>query len=174
MMHAVRWQFALLGAVGCALSSVGCQTSSCDRAADAITVANSDGVRGDNTWFSAPFHDPNGVLVGTPYAHFYPARTITFEHDLGSVPSFQISLAFSDHGSLAPGAGNEDLLECEDDHVIQLKNDTCSDFFIWVQAQGTGVHEQKPCSVDADGGVAGAPSDSASAPTEAGAAGAAP
>jgi hypothetical protein len=174
-MRALRCKLALLGAVGCAFASVGCQTSTCDRAPDAITVANSDGVRGDNTWFSAPYHDPTVDLVGTPYAHFYPARTITFQHDLGSLPTaVGIWLAFSDHGYLAPGDGNEDLVECMDDHVIQLKNDTCSDFYIWVTMQGSGAHALKPCSVDADAGAAGAPSDTASAPADAGTGGATP
>lgn len=172
-MRASRWKLALLGVAACAFMSAGCQTSTCDRAEDAITVANTDGVRGDNTWFSAPYHDPSATLEGTPYQHFYPARTITFEHDLGSLPVIGIWLAFSDHGSLAPGDGNENLLECADDHVIQLKNDTCSDFYIWVTAQGSGVHVP-PCPIDADAGAAGAPSDTTSAPADAGAGGATP
>jgi hypothetical protein len=43
-------------------------------------------------------------------------------------------LAFSDHGSLAPSAGNETILEKNDENSFAIKNDTCSEFYIWVRA----------------------------------------
>ncbi len=151
---------------------IGCQTSTCDRKEDSLTVKQADGVQGTNTWFSAPYHDPNAPLVGAAYQDFPAARTITFQHGLGSVPNVDIMLAFSDHGPLAPGDGNEDIVECKDNQVIQIKNDTCSEFYIWVGAQGSGIPQQSACAIDADGGsLGGAPG---ATPTDAGAGGAAP
>jgi len=170
-MRGVRWSALALGA---ALLSVGCNTSTCDRAEDSLVVHKGDGVQGVNTWFSAPYHDPSVPLQGAPYQYFPAARTITFEHGLGSVPTTpDIMLAFSDHGSLAPGDGNENIVECMDDDVIQIKNNTCSEFYIWVAVQGSGI-QAPPCAIDADGGLGGAPGSTSAAPPDAGAAGASP
>jgi hypothetical protein len=171
-MHRVSWKLAVLVAAGAAVLSAGCQTSTCDRAEDGLTVTNAEGVHGDNTWFSAPYHDPNAPLKGAAYQDFPAARTITFEHGLGSVPvTPDILLAFSDHGSLAPGDGNEDIVECMDDQVIQIKNNTCSEFYIWIAVQGSGIHAP-PCAIDVDGGLGGAPGANSVTPADAGAAGA--
>jgi hypothetical protein len=170
MMSIARWSVlaVLLGAC------VGCNTSTCDRAEDGLTVTNAEGVQGTNTWFSAPYHDPDAPLQLAPYQYFPPARTITFQHELGSLPeSPLIMLTFSDHGSLALAAGNEAIVKCMDEHVIQIKNDTCSDFYIWVTARGSGIAPLSECPIDADAGVAGSPGDTSPAPSDAGAGGAA-
>jgi hypothetical protein len=178
MPGTARWQLACWF-VGAALSLVGCNTSTCDRDADSLTVTNAEGVKGDNTWFSAPYHDPDPSFApqGAPYQYLPAARTITFEHGLGSVPaSPQVFLAFSEYGSLAPGSGNEDIIECMDDQVIQVKNDTCSAFYVWVAVQGSSIHALRPCKRDdlPQAGAAGVLSDAAAAPSEGGAAGASP
>jgi hypothetical protein len=165
MTNAMRWGVLALVLGGVC---VGCNTSTCDRAEDGLTVTNLEGVHGDNTWFSAPYHDPNRPLEDAAYQYFPPARTITFVHDLDSLPVYGISLAFSDHGSLAESTGNSGIVECMDDHVFQIKNDTCSDFYVWVTLQGSGIHADQPCEFDADAGA------DVDAGTDAGAAGASP
>ncbi|MEP7049639.1 MAG: hypothetical protein ABJB12_04770 [Pseudomonadota bacterium] len=122
-----------LGVVLSACSS----TSTCNRDEDAITVPKTDAIidAAAGSYLSAPYHDPNKPLVGTPYAYFPPARTITFEHDLGVMLLPDVpQLAFSDHGSVAPSAGNEAITVHIDENSFSIKNDTCSDFYIWVSA----------------------------------------
>ena len=133
--------------LGVALLAAGCQTSTCDRGEDATLVRESEGRVATNTWFSSPYYDPSLPLSkgDTGYQYLPPARTITFQHGLGSLPVVAITLAFSDNGSLAPTAGNQAIIECMDDQVVQIKNDTCSDFYIWVQAQGSGIPAKTQC-----------------------------
>ncbi|MEO8903882.1 MAG: hypothetical protein ABI488_16315 [Polyangiaceae bacterium] len=136
-----------LAALGVALLTAGCQTSTCDRGEDATLVRTGDGRTGTNTWFSSPYYDPSMPRSkgDTGYEYLPPARTITFQHGLGSLPIVAITLAFNDNGSLAPTAGNQAIIECMDDQVVQIKNDTCSDFYIWVQAQGSGISAKTAC-----------------------------
>ena len=121
------------------LSSTGCtKTSSCNRDEDSETVMLNNGlatVEG-NTYHSAPF--------GGPYQYFPPNRTISFEHGLGTTPySIQFWLAFTKQGTLAPSAGNmtelrnlgeDDPEPALDDKRISVRNNTCSDFWLWVVA----------------------------------------
>lgn len=174
MAHNARPVLAVLAIVGAVALSLGCSTSTCNRDADGTEVQSDAGLQGRGSWASAPYHDPAIKLMGEPYQYFPPARTITFWHNLGSLPHYEISLAFSDNGSLAPTAGNQALIECMDDHVFQVKNDTCSDFYIWVTLSASGLPETTKCQVDADAGVAGAPADTSAGPADAGAGGAAP
>jgi hypothetical protein len=110
--------------------------------------------------------------MGEPYQYFPPARTITFWHNFGSLPDYEISLAFSGNGSLAPTAGNQALIECMDDHVFQVKNDTCSDFYIWVTLRASGRPKTTICQIDADAGTAGSPGETSPVGADAGAGGA--
>jgi hypothetical protein len=139
-----------------AFSGTACtKTSSCSRDDDSLIVgmpreadgsiadAGAGGVGLDvgptihgNTYISAP--------VGGPYAYFPPARTISFEHGLGTTPySIQFWLAFTPLGSLAPSAGNmtelrnlgpDDPEPALNDRRISVRNNTCSDFYLWVVA----------------------------------------
>jgi hypothetical protein len=120
-----------LSAVGLALSCAGCSsTSSCTRDPDTYTV--SDGLVIGNTYISAP----NDAQHRGPWAHFPPARTLVFEHHLDGVP-YQIAiwLAFQPVGALAPSAGNLSIRQVTtDDSTIAIKNDTCSEYWAWVEA----------------------------------------
>jgi len=131
-----RLAAALACALG-ALSSAACTTSTCTRDPDFTTVKlgdNGSAVEG-NTYHSAPF--------GGPYAYFPPFRTTTFEHGLAAVPyAMQFWLAFTEHGTLAPSAGNmtelravEDAGPAINDQTISVYNNTCSDFYLWVVAE---------------------------------------
>jgi len=133
-MRAAHRNAVTLAAIALALGSAGCSfTSTCNR--DEDTVVISDGLVFGNTYISAP----NDAEHRGPFAHFPPARTLVFEHHLPSVP-YQIAiwLAFQDHGTLAPAAGNSSLMlrpeTAEDDKTIRIKNDTCSEFWVWLQA----------------------------------------
>ncbi|HEY4104862.1 MAG TPA: hypothetical protein VGM44_13270 [Polyangiaceae bacterium] len=131
------WSLLLLTAF--ALANGACTDTSCSRAPDTISVAlgdsNGSAVEG-NTYHSAPY--------GGPYVHFPPSRSIVFEHGLAAIPyAMQFWLAFSDHGTLAPSAGNMTEIPAVDDggapavtdQSIAVYNNTCSDFYLWVVAQ---------------------------------------
>jgi hypothetical protein len=119
-----------------AWSSAACtKTSSCSRDADSAIVSVKPGMVEGNTYHSAP--------IGGPYEYFPPMRTVSFEHGLGVVPyAIQFWLAFSDHGTLAPSAGNMTELRALDDadlpitkDSISVYNNTCSEFYLWVVAE---------------------------------------
>ncbi len=77
---------------------------------------------------------------GRDLDHF-PAKTMLwFRHELGVVPlTVEPFLSFSSvgtgsadgdgHGSVALTAGNQTLVDCVDDRVIVLRNDTCEPSF---------------------------------------------
>ena len=180
MIRSLRVELRALLVVCAALVSGGCNTSTCDRGEDSLTVTNDQGHRAPGSWFSANYEDPGQPLNAGDqgYQYFPPARTITFEHDLGSIPEPVVTLAFDKNGSLAFTAGNQSLIECMDDQVILIKNDTCSDFYIFVQTTATGIHQSKPkdCRGNVNpyfdaAGAAGAPAIESG---EGGAAGATP
>ena len=131
--------YTLLGTLGiCALALLnsGCtKTSSCSRDEDLVVVSSSPEMLEGNTYHSAPF--------GGPYQYFPANRTVSFEHGLGVIPStIQFWLAFSSDGDLAPSAGNMTELRTikGDDQPaldatrISVRNNTCSDFYLWVVA----------------------------------------
>ncbi|HEX2673627.1 MAG TPA: hypothetical protein VHM25_22265 [Polyangiaceae bacterium] len=92
----------------------------------------SDGIVFGNTYISAP----NDAQHRGPWAPFPPARTLVFEHHLDGIP-YQISiwLAFQPFGTLAPSAGNLSIRQLSsDDSTIAIKNDTCSDYWAWLEA----------------------------------------
>jgi len=133
-MHRALRNSAALAAVVLALSCAGCSfTSSCNRAEDTVVITT--GKVYGNTYISAP----NDSMHRGPFAHFPPARTLEFVHGLPYwPPDIAIWLAFQEEGTLAPSAGNSSLLlrptTAEDDKMIRIKNDTCSEFWVWVVA----------------------------------------
>jgi len=129
-MLAVLRNSVTLAASVLALASAGCSfTSTCSRDEDTVVV--SDGLVLGNTYVSSP--------SAGPFAHFPPARTIEFVHGLPSYPTqIESKLAFSEFGTLAPAAGNSAIeippTNEEEEKKIRIKNDTCSEFYIRVQA----------------------------------------
>jgi hypothetical protein len=83
-------------------------------------------------FFSAP--------LGGPYQFFPGGRTLHFEHGLGRVPLPPVFwVAFDDEGKgadnpLAMAAGNMAELITLDAEQIAVKNDTCTDLYIWFYA----------------------------------------
>jgi hypothetical protein len=142
---------ASLGLLVAALACAGCSTtSSCDRAPDEFTV--SDGLVIGNTYISAP----NDAQHRGPWAHFPPVRTLIFEHHLGGVPyQIEVWLAFQEFGTLAPASGNLAIRQLtQDDTTIAFKNDTCSDFYAWVEAS-LPVGAPVDAGASGDGGAPG-------------------
>jgi hypothetical protein len=76
----------------------------------------------------------------------FPAKTaLYFRHDLGVIPPLVLPyLSFSPvgtanegHGSVTVTSGNQTLIDCVDDRVIVLRNDTCEpSFYVRVVAMG--------------------------------------
>ena len=81
-----------------------------------------------------------------PFLHFPPGRKYVLVHGLGSAPAdVQIYLAFSSKGldpdagtNLAPSAGNQAVIESVTASEIQVRNDSCSDFYLRVVASTPG------------------------------------
>lgn len=144
-----------LSAVGLALSCASCSSpSTCTRDPDTYTV--SDGLVIGNTYISAP----NDAQHRGPWAYFPPARTLVFEHHLDGVP-YQIAiwLAFQPAGTLAPSSGNLSIRQITtDDSAIAIKNDSCSDYWAWVEASLPTMLDEAGAppreSTDSDGGGA--------------------
>ena len=85
----------------------------------------------EGIYYSAPY--------GGPYQFFPGGRTLHFKHGLGKTPvpsSFSYYLAFEPKGQadnpLAIGPGNAAELVGLDDEEIAIKNDTCSEFYLWL------------------------------------------
>ncbi|MEO6600571.1 MAG: hypothetical protein ABIQ16_11895 [Polyangiaceae bacterium] len=154
---AFRWAVTI--ALSSGLLSASCSTSTCSRDEDEFTVSN--GITIGNSYQSGPYKttlsapgEPLKERFG-PYVYFPPNRTITFEHHLGQTPlAPQIYVAFYDDGTLAPAAGNQALLRGMDDQVIQIKNDLCSDLYVWLTAEVPAL--PAPVQDGDTGGEAGA------------------
>jgi hypothetical protein len=83
---------------------------------------------------SAPWEGP---------LHEFPAKTrLRFFHELAATPQFVTTyLSFSESGTGSSDAtensGNQGRIECVDARLIQIRNDTCENFYIRVVAQAT-------------------------------------
>jgi hypothetical protein len=80
-----------------------------------------------------------------PWLHFPGGRTYLLVHHLGQTPaSVSVYLSFKESpgpgnnpdepGNASQAAGNETVIERVDANNIQVKNDTCSEFFLRVVA----------------------------------------
>ena len=146
MTHYAR--FSLSAAViALASASYGCSsTSSCSRDEDHIDAGG--WVNADKTMFSSldpeklPLLDagrlPADVPGPTPsFTHFPANRIITFHVGLRDIPlDIHPYLSFSPDGdaTVAPCAGNQCLIRKYTKDVIVLRNDTCSEFYVWLTA----------------------------------------
>jgi len=174
--------WAMLGALTAA--SVGCSsTSSCNRDDDAIDVYGF--VNADRTVFTSlqpdRLEDGDGGMLPGPaidapplFEHFPANRTITFHVGLVGDPiNYGIYLSFSPEGNntVAPAAGNQSLIKRHNKDEVALRNDTCTEFWVWFTAStsATPFHRVSDSGVDdgtaTTGGTAGTePSDAAGAP----------
>jgi hypothetical protein len=84
-----------------------------------------------------------------PWLHFPGGRRYLLAHHLGQVPaSVTVYLSFKEYpgpdgnpddgpGNASQAAGNETVIEQVDAENIQVRNDTCSDFYLRVVAQAS-------------------------------------
>jgi len=116
------------------ISAVGC-SSTCDTGG-----SSQDTVRftGGHTDLTLSRYESNGF--DEPFLVFPPGRRYEFPHGLGQVPTqLGIFLAFREeplkyNSSFSLAAGNEALIEAVDANVIRIRNDTCADFYVRVDA----------------------------------------
>jgi hypothetical protein len=172
----MRRQLQTLSLLGCLLGITGCLGPTCDR--DTGVVARySEGVTNEARTFYT-----TGAL-DEPFLHFPAGRSYRLEHDLGQLPDVKMAeLAFAacpfskqlgnagerprcatidedeDTTGIADAAGNEVVYEKVTSTYIEVRNDTCAEFFVrvsaWVfEAEGLSLSEE------ADGGPLTMPLD---------------
>ena len=74
-----------------------------------------------------------------PYLHFPGGRRYQLEHHLGRAPTMVTTyLSFDQEpmpgGNASESAGNQAVIERVDDEIIQVRNDTCAEFWLRVTA----------------------------------------
>ena len=145
-----------------AASSACSSTSTCSRDEDHIDVW--DGfVNEDRTMYSSVDPEKLQLLVGgklpegvpgppPSFTHFPANRVITFHIGLRDIPVAVPYLSFSPDGdaTIAPCAGNQCLIRKRTKDVVVLRNDTCSDFYVWLTAttSATPFHGLTDAGVD--------------------------
>ena len=124
-----------------------------------------------------PVEYAGGSTVGTRYEsselygtwlHYPAGRRYRLSHSLPNPPDeILIYLAFTDRplrpdapGNISPSAGNAALIEAVEDDAIQIRNDTCSEYFVRVVAVAQGDSDDPGGGAGGSGGsstgVAGA------------------
>ncbi len=113
-----------------------------------------------------PVEYAGGSTVGTRYEsselygtwlHYPAGRRYRLHHSLPNPPDeILIYLGFNPHplqegdtGNISPSAGNVALIEAVEDDTIQIRNDTCSEYYVRV------VAVSHPDSNDSSGGAGG-------------------
>ena len=160
-----RGSLAVLAIVAWAGTSVGCSsTSTCSR--DEDTLDFYDGyVTPDRTLYSsvkpAGTAADGGQLSNTelealpPYTHFPANRSIVFHIGLIDTPTdINIYLSFSPlrDKTVAPAAGNQSLIRRFNKDEIVIRNDTCSEFWVWLTAS-TSATPFHPVAAGGSSGV---------------------
>jgi len=142
------------------LSCAGCSNiSSCNRDEEHIDVY--DGyVNADRTVYSSV--DPGrleAVAGGSDktlpsFAYFPTNRIITFHVGLVGYPTtITPTLSFSPDGdaTVAPCAGNQCLIRKRSKDQIVLRNDTCSEFWVWLTASTSATPFHPVTESDVEG-----------------------
>lgn len=78
-----------------------------------------------------------------PYLHFPGGRRYQLEHRLSTTPLVVVSyVSYSKYpfanSNTSENAGNQGVIELVDDEIIQIRNDTCAEFYLRVVASGAG------------------------------------
>jgi hypothetical protein len=173
MLIVVRKSVALAaGLIALALSSAGCSSvSSCNRDEDHIEVYGF--VNADRTVFSSVDPSKLEAADGTlpSFTHFPANRIITFHVGLLGYPTtITPTLSFRAGGdaTVAPCAGNQCLIRKRSKDQIVLRNDTCSEFWVWLTATTSATPFMPVSDGGVDEGAAGTsgldPTDAAGAP----------
>jgi hypothetical protein len=118
----------------------------CDRNPDIPPVEHTDGI----TDRAAGFYESSPVEG--PYLNFPAGRTYDFVHGLGQTPAIVIPyLSFErcpmpkacdseddESSNITIGAGNQVVVENQDEERIRIRNDTCSGIYLRVTAMVGG------------------------------------
>ncbi len=126
-----------------ALSASACVGSDCDREGD-----KPQRYSGGNTNAEGSFYESSS-LEG-PLLYFPSGRTYQLEHGLAETPvEYSVLVSFSEYpwegGGVAESAGNQAVVEDVNDDYIQVRNDTCAEFFMRLTAR-TGPFEPDTAS----------------------------
>jgi hypothetical protein len=112
--------------------STGCG-STCDTSGQA-PVAYKDGLNPSPTTYEST--DPQAAWL-----HFPPGRRYRLYHGLGTDQLMvDTDLGFEEHplhpdgavGNSSPAAGNAVIIEAKTPEYVQLRNDTCAEYWLWV------------------------------------------
>ena len=83
-----------------------------------------------------------------PLLHFPGGKEFQLVHHLGFTPA-DVNVYFSiDIDRYAPCAGNSCEIRCIDDQIVWVKNDTCTEFWIYVTASGPSPIPVARCNGD--------------------------
>jgi hypothetical protein len=75
-----------------------------------------------------------------PYLHFPPGRRFQIAHQLGATPPLVMTyLAFDENplpgSNTSESAGNQAVIERVDSEIVQVRNDTCAEFWLRLVAK---------------------------------------
>jgi hypothetical protein len=73
------------------------------------------------------------------FLHFPPGRRFKLFHELGQAPSVQSYVAFTERplateNNVSESAGNQVLIEAATAEYVQVRNDTCAEYYLRVVA----------------------------------------
>lgn len=150
--------WALLGVMALSDGLLGCDLG-CDKESGdkAPTLYTGGRVNVDRTIYET--NDWNEEFVSFP-----AGRKLLIEHGLGTEPEIFTWLAFVEEplkrgldteddkeGNAAESAGNMVIIQKLNDQFVQVRNDTCQDFFLRLVAISSGDFESAPGQGGADG-----------------------
>lgn len=125
------------------LAAAGCSGSTCDISDDGNPPERYEG---GTTWGAGSadaFYESSSWHSG--WLHFPGGKRYDLAHHLGFEPQdVHVMLSFSENGvaadtqadTAAQAAGNSGELQLVNGDVIRIKNDTCTEFWVRVTAQG--------------------------------------
>jgi hypothetical protein len=158
-----RASFALFGLArgACALAilaSLGCETT-CDPDGKAPQRFSGGTTNEARTSYESSTWDG-------PFLFFPSGRTYRLEHGLGQTPaSYHVYLSFAEfpfRGSgVAESAGNQAIVEAINDEYVEVRNDTCAEYFLRLTATTSEAASMGSALEQSDSGAPLGTSDAA-------------
>jgi hypothetical protein len=138
--------------------------SQCDRHPTEPPVVFEDGVTDHSAHVYMSGTNANDPWDG-PFLHFPPGRTLRFVHRLGGEPrSIQFWFSFNPHpltssngagatSGTVPAAGNQATLQEVTPNHVDVRNDTCSEVYLFVRLAEPVFESTTDGGVSGDGGA---------------------